>query len=314
MPEHGVWCELAVAEAGERSPSYATLASQNTSPALRSVLAGLGAEPALEDLGVADASATGSRHQLQESSIARHAVHACASAAVVVDCCSGRGALSERVRDAVEAAAGSAPPGAAPRHVLLDRAAFKGRRCSAKRLRSRGARAARVVADGGAVRFEEYAKEDGDGARPGIVAVAKHACGPATDLILRAAAAAAARGAPPRTSVFVATCCHHRCTWRDYAGRAYFERLGLGRRDFDHAVRMSGWATLDEADGHGAPPPRAGPGSRDEMKAIGARCKRLLDLGRVDYLAADRAFAAARLVRYTRASVESNLIAASAAT
>jgi len=285
MPEHAVWCELAVAERKERRRSTTSLASNNLSHALAHALDSL-EELELDDRGIVEARAKDSKHWLQETSIARHAAAACATAeTTVVDCCAGRGALSERVADAVDALRGTQP-----RYVLLDRAAFKGRRCASKRLAYRGARCERVVEDLARAPFEGFGRR--------LVCVAKHSCGPAADLILGRA--------PAGTPLYVATCCHHLCTWAAYAGRGAWAARALDRRDFEHAVRLSAWATLDDAD-HGGAAPAGGGENRDEMKALGARCKRLLDACRVDDLGGS-----ARLLRYTSASVENRLIVAAA--
>eukprot|EP00903_Cladosiphon_okamuranus_P022259 g20469.t1 len=130
---------------------------------------------------------------------------------------------------------------------------------------------------------------DGGSSRGGkpVVAVAKHLCGVATDLALRAMLTLYPRG-PPRASreggtsevdggtgdggggdetvaapsipsaaataataasrvegVAIATCCHHVCNWRDYAGRDFLSRQGFTARDFEAMRRISAWISLE---------------------------------------------------------------------
>lgn len=41
----------------------------------------------------------------------------------------------------------------------------------------------------------------------------------------------------------VALCCHHRCDWKHYVGKDFFQERGLGAADFSAFQRMSSWAT-----------------------------------------------------------------------
>ena len=43
--------------------------------------------------------------------------------------------------------------------------------------------------------------------------------------------------------VVLALCCHHRCTWQSYVGKAFFESCGLSARQFHIMSSMCGWAT-----------------------------------------------------------------------
>ena len=65
-------------------------------------------------------------------------------------------------------------------------------------------------------------------------------------------AAAAAAAAVPRgglRGLAVATCCHHRCSWRHYVGQAAFRAAGLSPEEFEVVSWMTGWALC----GHEAP-------------------------------------------------------------
>jgi len=42
--------------------------------------------------------------------------------------------------------------------------------------------------------------------------------------------------------VAIATCCHHRCSWRAYVNKPFMRRLGFDRESFGFLARMSSWA------------------------------------------------------------------------
>lgn len=115
------------------------------------------------------------------------------------------------------------------------------------------------------------------------VAFGKHLCGAATDFTLRScarerrrqlsqpaqqaaaeaaageAAGAAENGAaalPPNPrsgpipssggvrGLAVATCCHHRCSWRHFVAQEVFTELGFSPQEFEAIVWMTGWALV----------------------------------------------------------------------
>ncbi|KAL3868972.1 hypothetical protein ACJMK2_041717 [Sinanodonta woodiana] len=91
-----------------------------------------------------------------------------------------------------------------------------------------------------------------------VVAFGKHLCGSATDLALRCIMETLptctdgkeiheklAKPSSPRNpgGVVIALCCHHRCTWQAYVGKAFFKSCGLSARDFQLISSMSSWAT-----------------------------------------------------------------------
>lgn len=47
----------------------------------------------------------------------------------------------------------------------------------------------------------------------------------------------------PVKGIVIALCCHHRCDWHHYVGRDFFQKLGLGQKEFGVFQRMSSWAT-----------------------------------------------------------------------
>ncbi len=69
-----------------------------------------------------------------------------------------------------------------------------------------------------------------------------------------AGAAAAAVVDPPRggpipaaggvRGLAVATCCHHRCSWRHFVAQGVFTELGFSPQEFEAIVWMTGWALV----------------------------------------------------------------------
>jgi len=180
-----------------------------------------------------------------------------------------------------------------------------------------------------------------------FVALGKHLCGAATDMALRACLAARQQqqqqqqeglvGEPgSRTSstaaatqhqfqlngFAVATCCHHRCSWRTFVGKRALAAFGITPWEFEALVWCSSWALC----GHTAPAGDGGEGgddaqeqeedgtmsgttkaasstpaaagwdagafhpaqvfrAREERVAFGLRCKRLMDAARAARLA-----------------------------
>ncbi|KAJ8316633.1 hypothetical protein KUTeg_005827 [Tegillarca granosa] len=72
-----------------------------------------------------------------------------------------------------------------------------------------------------------------------VVAVGKHLCGCATakknkeDERLRIKLG----------GLTVALCCHHRCNWKSYVGKNFFNECGLTASDFHLMCKLSGWGT-----------------------------------------------------------------------
>uniref|UniRef100_A0A1D1ZQ98 tRNA:m(4)X modification enzyme TRM13 n=1 Tax=Auxenochlorella protothecoides TaxID=3075 RepID=A0A1D1ZQ98_AUXPR len=108
------------------------------------------------------------------------------------------------------------------------------------------------------------------------VGVAKHLCGAASDFALRAAVEQAPRRC---RGLGLATCCHHRCSWRAYVGKEWFAERGFAPAEFELVSWMSGWALCgheapagagcEEGDEDGATGPSAGtePGASDQAGA-----------------------------------------------
>jgi len=170
-------------------------------------------------------------------------------AATIVEFGAGRGYLTSMIADSTPA----------QRLVLLDRTSF----------RFKADRSLRKGADISLTRLRCDIKDfDPAGAPPLAgstpapwLAVGKHLCGAATDFTLRCCRRYA-RAAPddvrcatpgaaamPCVGVTIATCCHHRCTWRHYVAKSFCTSHGIGPEDFEIMSWMTGWALC----GHEAP-------------------------------------------------------------
>jgi len=330
MPTHGVWCQVAVAEARERRRSGPLdtwrARVECGGGKLEAVLEGL---PAMvhEDRGAMllgqDAhDMLDGKHVQQESSIIGHILsvgklHGSATESFAfVDFCSGRGTLSDHLHAVL--AADRNVTGESLKFVLVDWASLKVGHCRDGRMRSKGAHVTRVEADIADLCLADVPllRETGP-----VAGYTKHACGPATDAVLRCVATFdAGRTKLPPTALILAPCCHHRCTWATYEGQAFFASLGLTSDDFATAVALSPWATLAEQSKgtqHALPLPDdeealpGGPSPTFDRKVwLGRRCKHLLDLGRLHALKARGCFESVRLVQYTTLSVEDRLLVA----
>lgn len=141
----------------------------------------------------------------------------------------GKGRLSLAVCTAVAGA----------RLLLVDRA--HNRNKADKYLRAAGADYHRIYADIthldlGAVPML---------ANSSLVCISKHLCGSATDVTLTCLRSLCERESlsasrPKLAGVGIATCCHHRCTWRDYVGKTWWTDTLVPKRAL-------GWASLFRA-------------------------------------------------------------------
>lgn len=82
-----------------------------------------------------------------------------------------------------------------------------------------------------------------------VVGVSKHLCGAATDLAIRCLVNDGSHAEtndsciPGRVKgLVIALCCHHRCEWRSYVGKAFLLENGIGRDEFLLIKRMVSWA------------------------------------------------------------------------
>lgn len=96
-----------------------------------------------------------------------------------------------------------------------------------------------------------------------VILTAKHLCGLATDISIRSAACFSdvsdgglhvageddSTSAPKLRGMAIATCCHHACSWSDYAGADWFLNNGFTAAEFHLMKSWSGWAhTLNVPD------------------------------------------------------------------
>ncbi|XP_069088266.1 tRNA:m(4)X modification enzyme TRM13 homolog isoform X1 [Pleurodeles waltl] len=175
-----------------------------------------------------------------------------------------------------------------------------------------------------------------------VVGIGKHLCGAATDLALRcllercatvdeepskrlkrdviepaansstSGDASGHDGSVPIAGIVIALCCHHRCDWKHYVGKSFFQALGLSEEDFSFFQRLSSWATCgirkkpddsstshavsseleNNADHHDLEDQLQNFSSDslqrlltvEERENIGRLCKLLIDRGRIHYL------------------------------
>ncbi|XP_069497690.1 tRNA:m(4)X modification enzyme TRM13 homolog isoform X2 [Ambystoma mexicanum] len=179
-----------------------------------------------------------------------------------------------------------------------------------------------------------------------VVGIGKHLCGAATDLALRCLVesytavaeepipkrlkndtaeatdnSAISSDAPrhnasekslPVTGIVIALCCHHRCDWVHYVGKAFFQTLGLSEDDFGIFQRLSSWATCGRREklagnsiSHAVGSDQDNDAERhdyedqigdysfdglqrsltvEDREHIGRLCKLLIDHGRIHYL------------------------------
>lgn len=144
-----------------------------------------------------------------------------------------------------------------------------------------------------------------------IVGIGKHLCGAATDFAIRCSihgnnAANDDNGGPKTAAVLIAVCCHHRCDWKNLVGKEFFIENDVSAREFAIITKMVGWAICGtgmsrekrkqveeehaNTDGntteHLATEADSNTSHRDrhQRKAIGQKCKRLIDYARICYM------------------------------
>ncbi|KAI0224956.1 tRNA:m(4)X modification enzyme TRM13 [Lamellibrachia satsuma] len=137
-----------------------------------------------------------------------------------------------------------------------------------------------------------------------IVGLGKHLCGAATDLMLRCLntlpkedekQSDSTKSGRSALGIVLALCCHHRCEWRSYVGKALMARWGISARQFHLMCCLSSWAVCgsrpdkgqnasNEHNTKGPDHPRYSHIPVQEREKIGYQCKRLINLGRVAWL------------------------------
>jgi hypothetical protein len=84
-----------------------------------------------------------------------------------------------------------------------------------------------------------------------------------------------------RPPAAIATCCHYLCTWESFAGRRFWEALGLTEEDFLVAVTASQWASLQSKPKYNANKPRTNNSATTTDHQNGDKMALLPDLSKV---------------------------------
>lgn len=240
------------------------------------------------------------KEQLQKDAISAFILPALAGpGTAVVEMGCGKGGLSHHLITAHTAACQGT------RFYLVDRDNFRGK--LDKRAAERGIAVERAQIDIKDLSLDRLLPPDV--AR--VVVISKHLCGPATCLALAAVRNLAAARPGIDVRIYVALCCHQRCTAQMYAYQGLLTHCTA--RDFSRICGLSSWAVCgwrygckDAGDVH-----HSG-FTYDECAALGRRCKQLLNAGRLVFLRQTLGFTA-RIVPYISRSVtlENALLVAS---
>lgn len=128
------------------------------------------------------------------------------------------------------------------------------------------------------------------------IAVSKHLCGGATDLTLRCITQAQEI---LTDFIMIALCCHHRCDWRVFVGKEFFQEHLISQREFVIITKMVSWAicgtgmsrerrkALEEQQLTAQELLEINANQRlslAERERIGFMCKRVIDYARLVYL------------------------------
>lgn len=106
----------------------------------------------------------------------------------------------------------------------------------------------RAVVDIGSLDVCNYIGEDKK-----AMCMSKHLCGPACDLALHSLSRTMMKQQilpkNERITSFpsaIATCCHYLCIWETFAGKDFWEAMGLTEEDFVVATTCSQWSSLQK--------------------------------------------------------------------
>ncbi|KAI3977283.1 hypothetical protein MKX01_030909 [Papaver californicum] len=163
------------------------------------------------------------------------------------------------------------------------------------------------------------------------LAFGKHLCGPAMDLILRCCLPKQTIGDVHSSDTYnlrglaIATCCHHRCQYKQYINKSYLSDLGIKKDDFHAITWLTSWAI--DAD-HGSDlsdlvdqglylssiEKKACDGvvngveeivksmTAIERAILGLKCKAIIDMGRLKWVKQLSGFTS-ELVKYVPSSI-----------
>eukprot|EP00567_Pseudictyota_dubia_P017841 CAMPEP_0197459798 /NCGR_PEP_ID=MMETSP1175-20131217/52417_1 /TAXON_ID=1003142 /ORGANISM="Triceratium dubium, Strain CCMP147" /LENGTH=398 /DNA_ID=CAMNT_0042994767 /DNA_START=1 /DNA_END=1197 /DNA_ORIENTATION=+ len=203
----------------------------------------------------------GGKHVLQESSIINHLRRIGAvsneggrvtGSVTAIELGAGTGRLSERLQRVTNSAFN---------HVMVDRQDFTPSQCRDGAMKHRAKQKAKSQAGNdaeipsirrivGDIAFFDIdtscCHDDADaGVHEGFCFfLSKHLCGPACDLAIGSLERISSAGGRCRPPFAFATCCHYLCTYESFAGKEYWERIGLNEEDFEVAVAASQWYSL----------------------------------------------------------------------
>ncbi|XP_076760004.1 tRNA:m(4)X modification enzyme TRM13 homolog [Xylocopa sonorina] len=132
------------------------------------------------------------------------------------------------------------------------------------------------------------------------VGIAKHLCGVATDLTI--SCLVQAMQSKPKCNVvglIIAFCCHHRCEYASYVGKAFLEQCGFTLNEFTVLCSIASWATCGSGLSKATKIIRKNGNTENntentrtnvktlaakEKEDIGRKVKSLLNWGRLEYL------------------------------
>ena len=120
------------------------------------------------------------------------------------------------------------------------------------------------------------------------VAFSKHLCGSATDLTLSCLSDFQRHEKAAMKGLFIALCCHQVCTFSRYINHDFLKRHEINEQDFYAIRKITTWGVC------GKRPQENDPNSSNEShwtglsfqerEQLGFMAKRILDLGRVEYI------------------------------
>ncbi|CAL7935564.1 unnamed protein product [Xylocopa violacea] len=124
------------------------------------------------------------------------------------------------------------------------------------------------------------------------VGIAKHLCGVATDLTISCLVQAMQSESKCNVvGLIIAFCCHHRCEYAPYVGKAFLEQCGFTSNEFTVLCSIASWATCGSSLSK-ATKISSAENTRTNVKTlttrereeIGRKVKSLLNWGRLEYL------------------------------
>ncbi|GIY86368.1 tRNA:m(4)X modification enzyme TRM13 homolog, partial [Caerostris extrusa] len=134
-----------------------------------------------------------------------------------------------------------------------------------------------------------------------VIGISKHLCGGATDLAIKCLMNSLTSNGNAENyhkvhGLLMALCCHHSCSWNTYVGKSFMKKHGFTERDFQLMCCISSWATCSlrktKNNEHIGDIPDDFLINRyqkldlkhEEREFIGIQCKRLIDMGRINFL------------------------------